>query len=102
MQQCSEEKCCQPKIVSITSKSLNSKGCGTGFFVSENLIATNIHCIAGATSVSAKLLGSDTVYDVNDVAAFDDKNDLVILKVSGKGMPFSIGIGDILKIRRIC
>lgn len=101
MQQCNEETCRQPMIVSITSsrdyRGTSIKGCGTGFFVRENLIATNIHCIAGATSVSVKLLDSNEEHDVEGVVAFDDKNDLVILKVSGIGTPFSIGNSDILK-----
>lgn len=99
MQQCNEEKCSLPMIVSITitSKFFKGKGCGTGFFVRENLIATNIHCIAGATSVSVKLLNSNSELDVEGVVAFDDKNDLVILKVSGIGTPFPIAISDILK-----
>ena len=79
-------------IVSITGK-----GRGTGFFVRENLIATNIHCIAGATSVSVKPLDSDTDYGVEGVVAFNHKNDLVILKISGIGTPFLIDNSDILK-----
>lgn len=80
-------------IVSITS----SAGWGTGFFVRENLIATNIHCVAGATSVWVKLLDTNTKYSVEGVVAFDDKNDLVILKVSGIGAPFPIGNSNMIK-----
>ncbi|MDE0084729.1 MAG: trypsin-like peptidase domain-containing protein [Candidatus Poribacteria bacterium] len=95
MQQCNEETYNQPMIVSIKNKVSGTSG--TGFFVRENLIATNIHCIAGATSVSAKLLDSNTEYDVEGVVAFDDKNDLVILKVSGIGTRFRIGNSDMIK-----
>lgn len=93
MQQCNEERQSQPMVVSITSR----VGCGTGFFVRENLIATNIHCVAGATSVSAKLLHSNIEYNVEGVVAFDDKNDLVILEMSGIGTPFPIGNSDMIK-----
>lgn len=58
-------------------------GCGTRFFVRENLIVTNIHCVAGATSVSAKLLESNTEYIVEGDVAYDVLNDLVIIKVEG-------------------
>lgn len=94
MQHCNEEIQSQPVIVSIKSKGFDS---GTGFFVRENLIATNIHCVAGATSVSAKLLGSNIEYSVEGVVAFDDKNDLVILKVSGIGTSFPIGDSDMIE-----
>lgn len=83
-----------PIVVSINA---NNVGCSTGFFVKENLIATNIHCIAGATSVSAKHLESKTEYFVEGVAAFDANHDLVILKVMGEGTPFSIGDSDLLE-----
>ncbi len=93
MQHCNEERQSQPMIVSITS----SAGLGTGFFVRDNLIATNIHCIAGASSVKAKLLDPNIEYIVEGVVAFDDRNDLVILKVSDVGTPFSIGNSDMIK-----
>lgn len=86
MQHCNEKIQSPPMVVSIASR----VGCGTGFFVKENLIVTNIHCVAGATSVSVKLLHSNTEYSVEGVVAFDDKNDLVVLKVSGIGIPFPI------------
>jgi S1-C subfamily serine protease len=44
--------------------SIIAKGFGIGFFVTENLIATNIHCVAGATSVKVKLLDSNIEYGV--------------------------------------
>ena len=93
MQHCNEEQQSQPMIVSITS----SVGWGTGFFVRDNLIATNIHCIAGASSVKARLLDPVIEYIVEGVVAFDDRNDLVVLKVSDVGMPFSIGNSDMIK-----
>ncbi len=93
MQHCNEEIQSPSMLVSITS----SAGWGTGFFVRENLIATNIHCVAGATSVWVKLLDTNTKYSVEGVVAFDDKNDLAILKVSGIGAPFPIGNSNMIK-----
>ena len=74
---------------------------GPVFFVTETLIATNIHCIAGATSVLALHSDSNAEYELEGVVAFDVKNDLVILKVSGKGTPFSIGNSDLVEKREI-
>ena len=82
-----------PKALLIRSK----ESTGSGFFVAENLIVTNIHVVVGATSISAKVLGADTAYTIEGVAAFDAKNDLVILKIAGKGTPLPIGDSDLLQ-----
>lgn len=63
-------------------------GNGSGFFVGKNLIATNIHAMVETTSVSVELVGTNTVYTLEGVAAFDPKNDLVILRVAGEGPCF--------------
>ena len=89
-----EEYISDSMIASIIAKNF---GCGTGFFVRENLIVTNIHCVAGATSVSAKLLESNTEYVVEGVAAYDAINDLVILKVESQGIPFPIYNSDLIE-----
>ena len=67
---------------------------GSGFFVEEDLIVTNIHVVAGATSISAKVLDADIAHAVEGVAAFDAENDLVILKVASKGTPLPVGDND--------
>ena len=77
-------------------------GNGSGFFIEKNLIVTNIHVIAGATSVSAEPINHETnsvtkKYIVEGVAAFDPNNDLVILKIAGEGMPLPIGNSDLLQ-----
>ena len=84
----------EPKALFIIARDF---GNGSGFFVEEDLIATNIHVVAGATSISAKVVGANTAYTVEGVAAFDAKNDLVILKVAGEGMPLPIGDIDLLQ-----
>ncbi|MCY3741886.1 MAG: trypsin-like peptidase domain-containing protein [Candidatus Poribacteria bacterium] len=72
-------------------------GRGSGFFVGKNLIATNIHVVAGATSISAELVGTETKFVVEGSTAFDPKNDLVILKIAGEGIPLPIGDSDLLQ-----
>lgn len=81
-----------PKALLINAKDF---GIGSGFFVRDDLIVTNIHVVAGATSISAKVVGTDTVYTVEGVAAFDPKNDLIILKITGKGTPLPIADNDL-------
>ena len=77
-------------------------GGGSGFFVKEDLIVTNTHVVAGATSVSAELRDSETncvikKFAVEGVTAFDAKNDLAILKIAGEGTPISVGDSDSLQ-----
>ncbi|MCG9129432.1 trypsin-like peptidase domain-containing protein [Candidatus Poribacteria bacterium] len=71
---------------------------GSGFFISECLIVTNFHVAIGAYSIFAKLAGSERELAVEGVEAFDIRNDLVVLKVAGEGMPLSLGdsntVGD--------
>ena len=70
-------------------------GLGSGFFVDRDKIATNIHCVAGYTKIIAKLVGTETPYYIEGVIASDPENDLVILKVVGKGpKPLSLGDSD--------
>ena len=81
---------------------IRTKGIGagraSGFFVEESLVVTNIHVIAGTTSISIELLGTtNTTFDIVGVMAFDPKNDLVILKIAGKGTPLPIGDSDLLQ-----
>ena len=59
-------------------------GRGSGFFVERDQIVTNIHVVAGADKVTARLVGKETEYTISGVVAFDAKNDLVILKTAEK------------------
>ena len=88
-----------PKALLIRAKDF---GTGSGFFVKKNLIATNIHVVAGATSISAKLIDIETnvvikEFIIESITAFDSKNDLVILKIAGEGTPLPIGDSDLLQ-----
>ncbi|MDE0468136.1 MAG: tetratricopeptide repeat-containing serine protease family protein [Candidatus Poribacteria bacterium] len=67
---------------------------GSGFFIAPDKIVTNIHCVADATKIQAKLFGTETFYDIEGVTAFDPKKDLVILKVARKG-PKHLSLGDV-------
>ena len=74
------------------------KSIGTGFFVSEDKIATNVHVLAGAVKVTAKHVSSGKVYTVEGITAFDDINDLVVLKISEKGTPFPFADSDSVQV----
>ena len=77
---------------------LGMDGRCSGFFVERDKIVTNIHCIKDVTKIRVKLVGTETFYDIEGVTAFDPKNDLVILKVAGKGTPLPLGDSDAIQI----
>ena len=79
------------RLVSRVGKSITL---GSGFFVDKNKIATNIHVVARPGPVFAKLSEKETTLAVEGIVAFDVKNNLVILKLAGKGKPLSIGDSD--------
>lgn len=57
-------------------------GFGSGFFVRENLVATNLHVIEGAASGTAKEVDNKyTKYVIEGITATDKTNDLALLKV---------------------
>ena len=70
---------------------------GSGFFVAPHLIATNIHCVVGTTTVLIEPVSLPVPYPVTEVVAFDDKTDLVILQISTEGIPLPLGDSDTLK-----
>lgn len=71
---------------------------GSGFFISTDKIATNIHVLAGAAKVIAKCIDTETVYAIEGIIAFDDKNDLAVLKVTAEEVPFMLGDSDTVGI----
>ena len=78
---------------------IHPEGLGSGFFVEHDKIATNIHCIAGVTKISAKLVGRETLYKIRGVTASDPKNDLVILEVVSTGSkPLPLGNSDAVQV----
>ena len=91
-----------PLAVLIRVKLKNGVGNGSGFFVQKDLIVTNIHVVALATSVTVELVDPKTesiirTFAVKSVTAFDAKNDLVVLRIDEKGTPLLIGDSDSVK-----
>ena len=74
-------------------------GFGSGFFVRDNLIATNYHVIEGAARGTAKLVGQFSTYTIEGVTATDKTNDLALLKVTVSGIkPLPLGNSSDVKI----
>ena len=69
------------------------KGLGSGFFIEKpGIIVTNLHVIAGATSIKVKG-GENNLFDVEKVVYIDPSNDLALIKVSGAGIPKGLELG---------
>ena len=66
---------------------------GSGFFVKEDVVATNLHVIEGAASGYAKIVGKKPKYDIAGFVAIDQHADLVLLKVSKAKAP-ALALGD--------
>ncbi len=96
-QQLVSEKPAAP-VVDLTSEKIrdsivlieSENASGTGFFVAPDKIATNIHSIAYAGPVSVKSSDKETNWTIEGVVAFDTKNKLVILKLTGEGTPLPL------------
>lgn len=65
----------------------NEGSLGSGFFIAENIIATNYHVIEGATQANCYLINSNISYAIEGYLAVDKNADLVLLKVSNLNKP---------------
>jgi S1-C subfamily serine protease len=72
---------------------------GSGFFVRDVEIASNLHVVEGAARGYAKLVGQKPKYDIEGIIAVDPERDLVVLKVSGAGAPaLALGSSDSVQV----
>jgi hypothetical protein len=72
---------------------------GSGFFVKDGVIASNLHVIKGASRGFAKLLGEKTKYDIEGITAIDPDRDLVLLIISSsRALPLSLGNSDAVQV----
>ena len=76
----------------------NSNALGSGFFIASDKIVTNVHVLAGKATVTAKCIETETAYTVEGIIAFDDINDLAVLKIVEKAAPFPLG--DSRRVRK--
>ena len=72
---------------------------GSGFFVRDGEIASNLHVVEGAERGYAKLVGQRTKYDIEGITAVDAERDLVVLKISAPWLPtLSLGNSDAVQV----
>ena len=55
---------------------------GSGFFVRNGEIASNLHVVEGSARGYAKLVGEKTKFDIEGITAVDPERDLVVVKIS--------------------
>lgn len=75
---------------------VNSKGktvsLGSGFYVRNNVIATNYHVVKGASRVYAKQINQPRLYPIKKILAYDSIRDIALLRISGvEGSPLWLG-----------
>ncbi len=89
------------KVKASTVRVVYGKGDSTmissGFFVAHDKIATNVHVVADADLASLHVRTDNGDCTIQGVTAFDAKNDLAILQISGTGVPFAIGNSDAVR-----
>ncbi|RKU22200.1 hypothetical protein C6503_04325 [Candidatus Poribacteria bacterium] len=90
------------KYIGENKYKVNISNC-SGFFVGRSQIATSFHVLEGAMSVAVKHVDTDAAYTIEGITAFDEKNDLAVLKVSEEEIPFRLGNSETVKRKaRIC
>lgn len=72
---------------------------GSGFFVRDGEIASNLHVLEGAARGYIKLVGEKAKYDIEGITAVDPERDLVVLKVSaGRSQALPLGNSDAVQV----
>ncbi|MEM1939584.1 MAG: trypsin-like peptidase domain-containing protein [Acidilobaceae archaeon] len=68
-------------------------GAGSGFIISEGLIATNYHVVSGATRV--EIVYSDGLRDIGSLLAYDPSRDIALLQTRRRDLePLKLGDSD--------
>lgn len=88
-----------PSVVLLVIQDSNGQtiSLGSGFFVTSNVVATNVHVIESASRGYAKIIGQRTKYDILGIVGIDASRDLVLLSLDGTKAP-SLSLGDSSKV----
>lgn len=63
---------------------------GSGFFVDQDVVATNYHVIEGATRVYARIIGQERELEVLETVAVDEQSDLALVRLAAKARPLPL------------
>jgi hypothetical protein len=88
-----------PSVVLLVMEDANSQpvSLGSGFFVKDDIVATNLHMIEGAARGCAKIVGHKPKYEIAGIVGIDTQRDLAPLKITGVKAP-SLTFGDINQV----
>jgi len=82
-----------PSVAIISAHTTKGTSIGSGFVVSaDGQIATSLHVIEGAESVSVTLATGET-YELASVLAYHSRIGLAVIKIAGSGLPV-VELGD--------
>jgi S1-C subfamily serine protease len=90
-----------PSVVLLVMEDPNGQpvSLGSGFFVGERIIATNLHVVEGSHQGYAKIVGQRAKLDIEGTVGIDPNRDLVLLKVSVTGAPaMTLGKSDAVEV----
>ena len=77
-------------------KSISS---GSGFFIGQGIIATNLHVVEGVFRGYVKRVGIDKTYRIEGIVGMDTRQDLALIKVADVGSPaLPIGKSDKVQV----
>jgi S1-C subfamily serine protease len=71
---------------------------GSGFFVRDNIVATNLHVIEGAARGYAKIIGKKVAFNIAGTVGIDRDVDLVLLSIEGAREPI-LSLGNSARVR---
>src|SRR5271154_6762775 len=78
-----------PSVVLLVMQDANGQpvSLGSGFFVADGVIVTNLHVVRGASSGQVKLVGQQRTYAISGVVGINADADIVLLNVEGAKAP---------------
>ncbi len=86
-----------PSVVFLMMEDVNGRpvSFGSGFFIREDAIATNVHVIEGTAGGAARIVGKQEKYRLAGVLATDSDRDIAVVQVVGvQGSPLPLGDPD--------
>lgn len=92
-----------PSVVLLIMEDANRQpvSLGSGFFVSNNVVATAFHLIENTAGGYAKIVGQNIKYEIAGIVGIDQKRDLALLSLKNANQPFlslgnsrQVAVGD--------
>ncbi len=94
-----------PSVVLLVMQDANGQpvSLGSGFFVADGVIVTNLHVVRGASSGQVKLVTQTRTYPITGVVGVNANADIVLLEVRGTNAPAlelnqgtDLAVGDVV------